>query len=33
MTFWNVEKIYSLRRTKNVKLKNAFALEVENAKT
>jgi hypothetical protein len=26
---WNAKKIYSLRKTKNVKLKDAFALEVE----
>jgi hypothetical protein len=33
MKSWNAKKIYSLRRTKKVKLKDAFALEVENEKT
>jgi chromosome segregation ATPase len=33
MTSWNAKKIYSLRKTKKfVKLKNAFALEVEKCK-
>jgi hypothetical protein len=31
MKYWNTKKIYSLRR-KNVKPKDAFAFEVENAK-
>jgi hypothetical protein len=32
MKSWNAKKIYSLRKTKNVKLKYAFALEVEKCK-
>jgi hypothetical protein len=29
MISWNAKKTCSLRKTKNVKLKNAYALEVE----
>jgi hypothetical protein len=32
MESWNAKKIYSLRKTKNGKLKDAFALEVEKCK-
>jgi hypothetical protein len=32
MKFWNPKKTCSLRKTKNVKLKDAFALEVEKCK-